>query len=168
MISFRYNEIPKGVSDEQLEVEAEALGVEDSGINRVRIQLKFNKQDDNLRIQCQLNAFATLTCDRSLDRYETMLESTYEVVFQHDVQDEREELSGTLRKLDPSRNVIDITRELRDTILLSIPVKKLHPRYIEDGEITEFEASFGDKEKESGHDPRWDALTELKQKFQKN
>ncbi len=168
MISFRYNEIPKGLSDELLEVEADELGVEGSVITRVRIQLKFNKQDDNLRIQCQLSAFASLTCDRSLDRYETMLESTYEVVFQHDVEDEREELSGTLRKLNPSQNVIDITRELRDTVLLSIPVKKLHPRYLKDGEITEFETSFGDKEKESGHDPRWEALAELKQKIQKN
>ena len=168
MVSFRYNEIPKGLSDELLEIEADELGVEGTGITRVRIQLRFNKQDDNLRIQCRLGAIASFICDRSLDRYETMLESTYEVVFQHDVQDEREELSGTLRKLNPSQNVIDITRELRDTALLSIPVKKLHPRYIKDGEVTEFEASFGDKEKESGHDPRWDALTELKQRIKKN
>jgi uncharacterized metal-binding protein YceD (DUF177 family) len=166
MVSFRLNEIPEGLSDEILDTEAEELGIEESEISRVRIRLIFNKQDNNLRVQCQLSAAARLICDRSLDPYETVLESSYEVVFQTDVQDELEELSGTLRKLDPSQNVIDITRELRDTVLLSIPVKKLHPRYIKDGEITEFEASFGDKGPE--HDPRWDALTELKQRIQKN
>ncbi len=166
MVSFRFNEIPKGLSEEILDIEADELGIEESDITGIRIRLIFNKQDENLRVQCQLRAVAELTCDRSLDPYETTLESSYEVVFQHDVQDEYEELSGTLRKLNPSQNVIDLTRELRDTVLLSMPVKKLHPRYIKDGEITEFEASFGDKELD--HDPRWDALTELKQRIQKN
>ncbi len=168
MVSFRFNEIPKGLSEELLNVDAAELGVEDSVITRVRIELTFNKQNDNLRIQCRLGAAAVLTCDRSLDRYETVLESAYEVVFQLDAEEELEEMSGTLRKLDPSQNIIDITRELRDTVLLSIPVKKLHPRYIKDGEITEFEATFGDKENDEEHDPRWDALTELKQRIEKN
>ncbi len=167
MVSFRFNEIPKGFSEEHVSLEAEALGIEQSEIKRVNLQLKFYKQDDNLRIQCQLKADAILTCDRSLDTFHSKLESSYEVVFQRNVEDEREELSGTLKRLVHSQNIIDITRELRDTVLLSIPAKKLHPRYIKDGEITEFEASFGNKH-DDDHDPRWDALTELKQKFQKN
>jgi uncharacterized metal-binding protein YceD (DUF177 family) len=159
---------PKGLSEELLDLEAEELAVEDSGITRVRVRLTFNKQDENLRIQCAIGADAVLTCDRSLDKFETVLESSYEVVFQLGAQEEQEELSGTLRRLDPSQNTIDITQELRDTVLLSIPVKKLHPRYVRDGETTEFEASFGDKEIEERHDPRWDALTELKQRIEKN
>ncbi len=166
MVSFRFNEIPRGVSEELLELQADSLGIEHSGIKRVDIQLRFNRQDESLRIQCRLTAEATLICDRSLDEYATRLESNYEVVFQLNAEDEREELSGTFRRLEPSQNVIDITRELRDTLLLSIPIKKLHPRYIKDGKITEFEASFG--KKEDDHDPRWDALVELKQKIQKN
>jgi uncharacterized metal-binding protein YceD (DUF177 family) len=168
MVSFRFNEIPKGVSEELLDLEAEELGVEDPGISRVRVRLTFNKQDENLRIQCAIGADALLVCDRSLDRYETELDSSYEVVFQLGAKEELEELSGTLRRLDPSQNIIDITRELRDTVLLSIPVKKLHPRYVKDGKITGFEASFGNKENETGHDPRWDALSELKQRIEKN
>lgn len=168
MVSFRFNEIPRGISNESMELSAEALDIEDSDITKVQLELRFNKQDDSLRIQCWINALATLTCDRSLDRYEARLESNYEVVFQLDVEDEREELSGTLRRLDPSRNIINITRELRDTVLLSIPVKKIHPRYIKEGEITGFSASFGKESKDDVHDPRWDALTELKQKIQKN
>ncbi len=166
MVSFRFNEIPKGLSEDVLELKADSLGIEHSGIHQVCAKLRFNKQDDSLRIQCRLSAEATLTCDRSLDEYETILESNYEVVFQVNAEDEREDISGTLRRLEPHQNVIDITKELHDTVMLSIPVKKLHPRYIKDGKITEFEVSFG--EKENDHDPRWDALTELKQKIQKN
>ncbi len=166
MVTFRFNEIPRGLSEEQLELKADSLGIEHPGIHQVHAKFRFNKQEDSLRIQCQLATVATLTCDRSLEEYKTTLESNYEVVFQLNAAVEREELSGTLRRLESFQNVINITKELHDTVLLSIPVKKLHPRYIKDGKITEFEASFG--KKEDDHDPRWDALAELKQKFQKN
>lgn len=166
MISFRLNEIPKGLSEEDLLVKAGDLEIEQSGIKRVRLHLKFNKQDENLRIECRIVAEATFQCDRSLDFFDTELNSSYELVFQYHVNEEREDWSGALRRLDPSQNVIDITRELRDTILLSIPIKKLHPRYFVDGKVTDFEASFGNNEKE--HDPRWDDLKKLKHKIQKN
>ncbi len=166
MVSFRLNEIPDGVSEEMLSVKAEELDIEQSGVEQVQLHLKFNKQEDHLRIECRIAAEATLQCDRSLDTFTTELNSDYEMVFQRNVKDEREDVSGSLRRMDPAQNVIDITRELRDTILLSIPVKKLHPRYYKDGEITGFEASFGDQPRE--HDPRWDALEKLKQNLQKN
>ena len=166
MVSFRINEIPDGVSEEKFAVNADKLDIEQSGITRVRLHLKFNKQEDNIRIECQVVAEATFQCDRSLDTFDTELNSNYELVFQRNVTDEREDLSGSLRRLDPAHNVIDITKELRDTILLSVPVKKLHPRYYEDGKITGFEATYGDKPTE--HDPRWDELEKLKQNFQKN
>ncbi len=166
MISFRLNEIPNGLSEEDLSVSAEEMNVDQTGITKVRLHLRFNKQDEHLRIECSMVAEATFTCDRSLDSFNTELNSKYEVVFQNNVTDEREDLSGALKRLDPAQNVIDITKELRDTVLLSVPVKKLHPRYYEDGKITEFEASFGEREKE--HDPRWDELKKLKQNIQKN
>lgn len=168
MVSFRFNEIPKGVSDEQLILEAEDLDIEDSAISRVKLSLRFYKQDDNLRIQCHLISEARFVCDRSLDNFETELESNYEVVFQLNAEEEKEELSGTLRRLDPAQNEIDITREVRDTVLLSIPIKKLHPRYIKKGEVTGFEASYGSADESDDHDPRWDALAKLKQQIQKN
>lgn len=168
MVSFRFNEIPKGVSHDQLMLEAEDLDIEDSAISRIRLSMRFNKQDDNLRIECHVVTEAVFTCDRSLEVFQTELEGTYEVVFQLNVEDEKEELSGTLRRLDPAQNQIDISREVRDTVLLSIPIKKLHPRYLQKGEITGFEASYGSEPDSEDHDPRWDALAKLKQKIQKN
>ncbi|MEX0680829.1 MAG: DUF177 domain-containing protein [Balneolales bacterium] len=169
MISFRLNEIPEGLSEKLLSVDAKELDIEQSEIRHVHLNLRFNKkQDIYLRIECRIVANATFKCDRSLDVFETELDSHYEVVFQKYAENEREDHSGTLRRLDPSHNVIDITKELRDTVLLSVPIKKLHPRYFNDGIATEFEASFGNNDQDQEHDPRWDALTKLKQQIQKN
>ncbi len=166
MVSIRLNEIPDGLSEEERLLGPEDLEIEHSGVKQIRLQLRFHKQEDNLRIKCHMVSQANFICDRSLDTFETELESDYEVVFQQNVEDEREELSGTLRRLDTSRNTFDITREIRDSVLLSIPVKKLHPRYYKNGEVTGFEARFGIDDEES--DPRWDALRKLKQELPKN
>ncbi|MDI6400456.1 DUF177 domain-containing protein [Balneolaceae bacterium ANBcel3] len=161
MVSFRINEIPKGISEEKLSMSAEELDILESGIKNVFLTLEFNKQDDHIRIQCHYRTEAEFVCDRSLDTYEAETTGSYEVVFQNRVIDEREDLGGALKSMDPSQNVIDITREIRDGVLLSIPVKKIHPRYINDGEISGYSASFGETEDDST-DPRWDSLKKLK------
>lgn len=169
MISFRLNELPAGVSEETLSVDASDLDLEDTEITRVNIVLRFNKQEENIRIGCRISAHARLTCDRSLEVYEDKLESRYEVVYQSKVTEEREDLSAILKVLEPSKNVMDITREIRDSVLLSIPVKKLHPRFYSDGAITDFFVRYGsDDENKQDNDPRWDALKRIKQKMQNN
>lgn len=167
MISFRLNEIPKGLSEQILRIDAEDLEVAHTGISRITLKLRFNRQDDHLRIECGIASDATLVCDRSLDSYSTTLESHYEVVFQHDAGEEREDLSGSLRRLDISQNVIDITREVKDSVLLSIPLKKLHPRFYKEGKITDFQVLFTGPDSETT-DSRWDRLRELKKENQRN
>ncbi len=53
-----------------------------------------------------------------------------------------------------------------DSILLNLPVKKLHPRFLDDdGNPKEFvNQKFGEhtEEDETSIDPRWEALKELK------
>jgi uncharacterized protein len=63
---------------------------------------------------------------------------------------------------------MSITDELRDSILLEIPIKKLHPRfYDEHGEPLPFTKQFGTSDVPE-EDPRWDALKNLKDKINKN
>lgn len=166
MVSFRFNEIPEGSSKEELNLQPEELEIEKSAVTRVTLYLNFFKKEDTLKIECLIGLTGTFQCDRSLDLFKMKWNSNYEVLFQTNIKEEREDYSGTVRRLDPSQNVIDITAELRDTILLSIPVKKLHPRYYKKGEITDFTASFGTDNKKI--DPRWSELMKLKHNNSKN
>lgn len=161
MISFRLSDIPEGTSEQVQHVSPEEMGIEQSDLTSVKLHFRFNKQHSGLQISCDVIAFARFQCDRSLEYFETELSSEYEMVFQHKIDEEREDVTGSLRRLKPSQNVIDVTSELRDTVLLSIPVKKLHPRFLKDGVVSGFEARFGD---DSGQtDPRWEKLSKLRQ-----
>jgi uncharacterized metal-binding protein YceD (DUF177 family) len=95
----------------------------------------------------------------------------YEVVFKVDVREETEDEKSAVRRFDFDSNMISIREEVRDTILLSLPRKKLHPRFLdEDGNPTDFETkSFGpdksgsdEQEDDELADPRWKKLKQLK------
>jgi len=66
-----------------------------------------------------------------------------------------------------SSKQIDLEQDVRDTILLNLPTKKLHPRYLdEDGNPKEvLNEQFGDipDEDEETIDPRWEKLKDLKE-----
>ena len=164
MISFRLSDIPEGTSEQVQNVSPEKLNIEQSDLTLVKLHFRFNKQHNGLQIHCDAVAFARFQCDRSLEFYETKLSSHYEMVFQQNIDEEREDVTGSLRRIKPSQNVIDVTGELRDTVLLSIPVKKLHPRFIKDGVISGFEARFGVDSEQT--DPRWEKLSKLRQQFE--
>jgi uncharacterized metal-binding protein YceD (DUF177 family) len=108
-----------------------------------------------------------IVCDRSLEPYIQPIESDYEVVFKVDVQEEKEDENGAVRRFNFSSNTLSIEDEVRDTIFLNVPIKKLHPKFLDDeGRPKEFETkSFGDIKEDTDAevvDPRWKKLKELK------
>ena len=96
----------------------------------------------------QIEVFAELQasvgvrqCDRSLDYFLKPVDADYEIVFKVDVKEETEDENGAVRRFNFSSNTLSIEEEVRDTILLQIPIKKLHPRFLdEEGNPKKFEA----------------------------
>ena len=75
--------------------------------------------------------------------------------------------NGAIRNIDGASQQIDIEQDVLDTLLVSLPAKKLHPRFLdEDGNPVELlNQQFGEADEEqTGEtiDPRWEALKELK------
>ncbi len=90
----------------------------------------------------------------------------YEVLFKAEEVEESADENGAVRNYDHAGNQIDLEQDVRDTILLHVPSKKLHPRFLdEDGNPRELlNEQFGDvpDEEEDAIDPRWEKLKELK------
>ena len=59
---------------------------------------------------------------------------------------------------------VTLDAEVRDSIVLELPIRPLHPDFIdENGQIKPFSTqTFGDTELETSVDPRWQALKHLK------
>lgn len=163
---FRLNEIPEGVSEQDVSVPAAELTLGVASEDRFRVRVGFRRSHHMVEADLRVDGRLRLVCDRSLDEYEQAVDGRYTVLFKDDAVEEVEDEQTAIRRLNVSGNEIDLRRDVRDTILLNIPIRKLHPRFLDaDGNEMPFESpDLGDP----APDPRWEALNVLKSTIAKN
>ncbi|MEX0770816.1 MAG: DUF177 domain-containing protein [Balneolaceae bacterium] len=164
-LTFRIQEIPEGQSVRDIRLEQEDLDFEDVTIKESDVNIHFQKTRYFIKANFTVKAVAELICDRSLQKFDYQVSGSYEVLFKPDVEAISESENSRVKPFNGYELTLSLDQEVRDTILLELPVKKLHPKYLdEDGNPGEFETrKFGhNAENEDRIDPRWEALKKLK------
>jgi uncharacterized metal-binding protein YceD (DUF177 family) len=160
MFTFKINEIPQGRSTESVSFSNKELDFDDPVIKSGIADVVFERKLDRIKVDFIAKVMLDLECDRSLDHFDFPLEVSYTVVFDASVEEDEDQTDAALRHLDLATNKINIQKEVRDSLLLEIPIKKLHPRfYDEDGIEIPFTETFSSGEE---IDDRWEALKKLK------
>ncbi|MDZ7806748.1 MAG: DUF177 domain-containing protein [Gracilimonas sp.] len=167
MLKFKIFEIPEGQSERTVDLGKDDLDLGDLAFKGGEIHLEFHRTLHFVRAQFEVDVNVELTCDRSLDTYDHKVDQKYEVLFKAEEIEESADENGAVRNYDHASKQIDLEQDVRDTILLNLPIKKLHPRYLdEDGNPKEvLNEQFGDipDEDEENIDPRWEKLKDLKE-----
>ena len=129
----------------------------------------------------EIEGDVTLTCDRSLETFNFPLFTSEKIIYKYGLEEmEVTEDVFMITRDTPSINVAQLIYEF---ILLAIPVKKIHPDYLEEmdeedfegeGELVyisdeEFDDNLSEEKEESNEseektDPRWEILKKLKKK----
>lgn len=166
-LTFNIVEIPEGKSTRSVELQEDDLDLVTHPFRGGEIDLEFYRTLHFIRVQFSVRAGVELVCDRSLETFVYPLETDFQVVFKVDVQEETEDENGAVRRFDFSSNTLSIEDEVRDTIVLNIPMQKIHPKFLdEEGQPVAFETkSYGDSEADPegpAIDPRWEKLKQLK------
>lgn len=166
-LEFHIVEIPEGESHKTLSLEPEDVDLSPYTFKGGAIDLDFYRTLHFIRVNFTVSSDVELQCDRSLDHFDYPVDTDYEVLFKVDVKEESEDENGAVRRFNFSSNMFSIKDEVRDTIMLQIPMQKIHPRFLdEDGYIKEFDTKqFGDipdKDEEEIVDSRWEELKKLK------
>ena len=164
---FNIVEIPDGESWQNLSLEPDELDLSPYNFNGGEVEVEFYRTRHFIRAKYDAQASVELTCDRSLEKFNYPVSTSYQVVFKTDVEEETEDTEGAVRRFDFSSNTLSIEKEVRDSIMLQIPMQKIHPKFLDDeGNIKNFETkSFGEgltEEEKNAPDPRWEELKKLK------
>lgn len=166
MLKFKIFEIPEGHSQRTVELKSDDLEIDDVPFDGAIMDIDFYRTLQFIQVKFELKANIKLICDRSLDEFDHQIETNYQVLFKAEEVEEAADENGSIRNIDVNSKQIDLEQDVLDTIMLNLPVKKLHPRFLdEDGNPKEFvNEQFGDHsdEDEETIDPRWEALKELK------
>jgi len=91
--------------------------------NEINADIEVQKFSDKFFIKVNLFTIAHCTCDRCLDEFEQNLENTFQLVYSRQVryQFENEEY----RSLSEDMTEIDLSNDIRENLLLMIPMKQL-------------------------------------------
>ncbi|WP_299760803.1 DUF177 domain-containing protein [uncultured Pontibacter sp.] len=134
--------------------------------------VELDKTESLLTFRFDIKGHVRLTCDRSLEEFDYPLD--VQAAFRIKYGDENVELDDDLWQITPNTQAINIAQHLYDYIGLSLPMKKLHPRFVEEEDEEEEDDrdiliyssrddadTDEDEDDEDDTDPRWDALRNL-------
>lgn len=136
----------------------------------VNVHLCLDKRETFIEATFEFSGSVVLTCDRSLDLFDFPIDEKGKLIFKYG--EEEMEVDDEISIITKATQRINIAQYIYDTICLSIPFKKLHPRFEEEeddnslGSLiykdeTPEDADETDQENEN-IDPRWEILKNLK------
>ncbi len=91
----------------------------------VSVQVRLEKRRRQLFLTGHIDTSGRFACDRCLEDFDKPLSVDYRMVYVYDESDAGEVDKGEITVLQPGSNVIDIDEDVRQYILLMIPLKLL-------------------------------------------
>jgi uncharacterized protein len=137
-----------------------------SGSFEAKIELQ--KSETMISLGFDIVGELNLVCDRSLENFDFPFSTNESLILKFGDHDE--ELADGIRLINRNTQTIDFSQEIYELISLTIPMKKLHPKFLEivsneneEGLIVYSTDKPESKIKEDlAIDPRWAALKNLK------
>lgn len=134
------------------------------------VNLKLEKTATLIRLRFEIDADLRLVCDRSLEEFTEnfKINETHIYKFGDSVQ----EMTDEMEMIPFGTPKINVAALISDYILLSVPMKHVHPRYRneddedEDGVMVYIDPNAEKPESDTSIDPRWAALLNIKNKEQ--
>ena len=132
----------------------------ENGVGTVKVDL--DRSPSLINLTFNLKGEIELVCDRSLDRFMNPYDKEYTLRVKYG--DHWEELSDELLMIPANTQKIDVGQFVYEFITLTIPMKKLHPRF-QDSADEDYVFTTSEAEEESSDsstDPRWNELKKIK------
>lgn len=134
------------------------------------VALELNKHETFIEAAFKIKGSVVLTCDRSLESFDYPIWTSSKILFKFGEKDE--EISDEIIMIGRDTDTLEIGQYIYEFIALSIPIKKLHPRFkvedLQDDETSEGKIVYSSEKNEAGKDeeekidPRWNILKKLK------
>lgn len=138
----------------------------------IQTHLDLDKSETMIRLDFHITGTVEQICDRSLDEYDEPIDTRQTMLLKFG--DHNEELSDEIELIDRSTKTINVARYIFEFIGLSLPMKRLHPRFRDEDDEDDDELNGkiiyrSDPEENETEDagdqpevdPRWAALRKL-------
>jgi len=123
-MKIKISSLKDGAYEYFFEDDVKKLDLEQPFVGKYFTKVNLSKYFNQIILEVATSVDAELECDRCANIYSTKIESRYKMVYLHD-QPEGDDDSVDVTYISKDADKIDITEDVRDYILLAIPMKKL-------------------------------------------
>ena len=136
---------------------------------KFQVQVILDKHETFIEAEFTIKGQAALICDRSLDTFEHSMAIRKKIVFKY--AEEEGELSDEIINITYDTASLDLGQQVYELIGVTIPIKKLHPRFMEEEDedddsnlklVYTSSTDHGSGNDDDDIDPRWEQLKKLK------
>lgn len=163
--------LQNGVHQYQFDIDSSLFeafenSIVDKGTGSVQVELE--KTETFIKLHFDINVSVQLECDRSLDLFDYPIHSENSLILKYG--DHEEEINDEIVIIPHEKQRINLAQYIYEFIGLSIPMKKLHPRYADENEDDELIYSSDNLSEDQPDDqntsdddidPRWQKLKNL-------
>ncbi|MDI9875840.1 YceD family protein [Flectobacillus rivi] len=122
------------------------------GKGNFKAKVTLDKSETMIQLLYEIEAVVELTCDRSLELFDYPISITKKMILKF--ADRTEEVTDELMLIDRHVQQINVAQDIFDFIFLEIPIKRLHPKFVQEEEV--FDEDDEDDEDWDDDDLLWE------------
>jgi uncharacterized protein len=117
--------LSEGVHKFLFQVPASGIGLGENFRNDVVVSTTIDKTANQLFLQTTTEVTGTFTCDRCVAEFKETIRPSYQMVYVMEPADYGSVDPSELQVVPPGTSTIDIAEDVRQTVLLAVPLKLL-------------------------------------------
>ncbi len=117
--------LSEGIHQYHFHVQPSELGLSDNFTADVGIAATLEKSGHQLHLQARIETLSEFECDRCVTVFQKQLTPSYEMHYISSEEEADRFDPSEVQVISPGHLVIDITEDVRQTIVLSVPLKML-------------------------------------------
>ena len=161
--------LENGKYNYDFEADIEKIDLTEPLFGKYNTNVVLNKFDDQIILEASTTAGANFICDRCGTAFKQIVKSKYKMIYLlRSIEGAEEEIN--IAYLSPDTHMIDISKDVRDYMILSTPMKRLCKEECK-GLCAKCGTDLNEKQCDCNDDEiddRWKVLLELKNKLNKN
>lgn len=162
-INIRISGLSNGLHEYHFSVEPSVIGLDANFHQVVKVNAQLEKTSHQIYLKTDIETHGRFRCDRCLDEFEIPIKTTFNMCYMYNALETEKFSSEEIQAISPDTVSIDLTEDIRQIIMLSVPLKLLcaedcmglctHCGTNKNRELCNC--------KEEVSDPRWQGLHEL-------
>ncbi len=125
MMTIQIGGLSEGVHLYHFQVHAKELGLTENFTKDVVVEATLEKTGSQLFLKSTIHVVGSFECDRCITEFDTTLSPSYPMHYVSDSEEYGRFDPAEVQLLTPGQHMIDISEDVRQMILLSVPLKLL-------------------------------------------